>query len=283
MPTREEISEIYDNFLANLNEKFVFNGFVFGFSMSMLLCLIIVYFIKIPEIVIIIFALFTSIFFGFLPTDISQLMNFLDIPFSIAIAFLYLRLCMSLSRTILNYTSLQETSVKAIIIGISFISLCLAIFVIYYSFIENNVLVVGVYILNAVTILLTFILNSGIISDAFLVVAYSITFFSYSEEYSTLFSVLRFFFLIFSVGSLLKVFETARLESYFLIFPLKKRRVRILLILAIASYLYVSPCLMWHHGYERCLFQAVVTPLLYIILSIYENFATNDPNFYGYN
>lgn len=283
MPSRKEISKIYDDFLFTLDDNFVPNQFIFGFSISMLILLITTQFIEnIPTYVISLLSLATSLFFSFFQYDLTQIMNFFDIPFALIASFLFVRLCMSLSRTILNYSSGDETVRRSITMLISFVSSCLTMFIVYNT-IEKVNIVILVYVLDIIAFLVTLALDNGVISDPCFVVAYSILFVSKDDELSTFISVVRFLFLILSFISLLVEFPTTRLESFFQPISLKGARTRILLLLSVSSYLYISPNLMWQHGCYRCEFQSIATPIIYMLLCVYEYYQTNDQSFYGYN
>ena len=144
MHSREQILDTYDNLLLFLDENFAFNGFVLGFSISMFLLLITVQFIKQMNVLIMfLIAFLTSVFFGFFPEDMTQFLNFLDIPVSIIASFLFLRLCMSISRSI-NKVVDDDSKRISILIIISLFPVCLLAYIIYNT-LEKNYLAIAIY------------------------------------------------------------------------------------------------------------------------------------------
>lgn len=282
MHTSDDVTNIYNNFMAFIHMNFVLNGFILGFSISMFLLLIIVCFIQhFPILIIILISFLSSLFFGFYPSDMTQLMDFLDIPISLIATFLFLRLIMSLTRSIEAQNNLSKTTIEGIILFISFCLFCLSSFIVYNTF-EKNYLAYIVYFINTLILIIQVLIDNGNLADACFVITYSILFFSTSTKLSTFISVFRIVFIILSIISLIDTFHVVNQESLFLIFRIERKKVRFLLMLGVGSYFYVSPRLMWNFGDERCTFQAIAAPILYLVLLIYEHFNVNDDNFYGY-
>lgn len=216
--------------------------------------------------------------------QVSDITSVLSHMFSIGYCYLFIRFVVLLSRKYMNKYLFDNSQYKQIVVMIAFVTSSITCYTLYTcnNTIDHNNLkfFISLAALNVFSLILTLILENGIISDFTSIMLFSISYgFSSSSKLKTFLSALRLIFVIISIVSPMISDISSDNDHNIVLFTMKKQVTRIIMIMTFLSYFILDPKSMFVEGSEISQIISLAGPLVYCLVIFYENYTYKNPYF----